>query len=465
MASSKGKVGGSPTEASPLKGGDGAVEERLDGFAAGTALFVSMVGAGCVNMPFIYKTAGFWLGNLSLAASSLLAWVSMVSLSFATAGGRCSSYDQLCAKSTSGSLKALMEMCLVLFLSGAVAAYIIITANVVDSLLSTFLGASACPSPVVLFGLIALLMFPISLPRSFDKMKFVNQFCFVSLLLVAAIIVIKSASLDKEAVDRAEASGGSGEASELPEKSADGIFGSFLAFVLTLPATSGSMNCHMNVPSVFAEMKRTVKPSAPLIFVATSVAGILFYAVVGLVPFFALGDRTEEDILKQLASISLQMPGVKERGFDVLITAAQVLLGASLILKAPLLFFCLRSLLLTYVHQISRDLAPSPLIAEANLKSNILVTFLCVFWCFCMAAMVPNLFLVITITGAVAGTMMMYIGPGLFSFRLEREEGALLGGGKSSGGEFRSTVWRATFLTVGGTAMGVLSLLAVAFSD
>jgi len=263
------------------------VTEKLSPAGAVVTILVSMIGCGVVAMPYAFRLTGTLLGVVALTVIAFLAWLSSHSLINACKISRSATYDQLGEKGLSLLFRRITSLSLAILLIGTVAAYIIIVSNIAESILEM----SSIPQAVV-FLCVAVLMYPLSVARSYEMMKFVSSFCFCAFLCIVGIMVWKAQWVRTH-----------------PSHDVPPADMSFVGVILSMPMLSNSMNGHMNVPQVYAELQRRHKKRASLLMALACVIGSIFYMVAGVIPYLAFGVTTQEDMLKQLALLVHQLNG------------------------------------------------------------------------------------------------------------------------------------------------------------
>eukprot|EP00386_Alphamonas_edax_P013567 GDKI01041885.1.p1 GENE.GDKI01041885.1~~GDKI01041885.1.p1 ORF type:complete len:429 (-),score=119.66 GDKI01041885.1:397-1683(-) len=390
------------------------IPETMSTMSASIAILVSMIGTGVVAMPYAMRLTGTYLGIGSLCFMGFLAWLSMHSLVKACAASRSASYEALAEKSLGMNFRRMSDASVVFVLVGTVTAYIIIASNIIRCFVPGNLP------DFVAFAAVALAMFPVCLARSYGGLSFVASFCFTSFLFISFSIIVRTY----------------GYASAPGKAEHPAATFSWIGVLLSLPMTGTAMNCHTNVPQVFAELNRGMKNRASALLFAVTGVACAFYLAAGLIPYWVFGADTQSDILSQLAKALVTSKFAENS--DALIVCAQALLGVSIILKTPLMCFPLRSVVLAAVD-------PSAQLATTSQAKNMLVTGSSLAFCYVAALCLPKLDLVIQLMGATAGNFLVFVAPGIFSLCLE---GA-------------SAKPRAYFMIVIGVVMAVASLTVV----
>lgn len=247
------------------------------------------IGAGVLGVPFAVRSMGAVLGALSLC---LVMAVSVLTLNVLTRAARAygaSSYQELVRKSMGWFAAHVVSLTLIAYVFGSCVAYTIVCADSFGEFNKRAFGSgsiAANRSVIVLFTSTCV-MLPMSLLRSMERMAFASSFSVLALLYTAVVVVAKGFDAVRAlffdifvATMRHDASGGGGGpdhdflASTPSRDVDDGVSGSTPhvrawvldhGTVLALPVLVFAFQCHVQVVSIFAELRNprvTRKPSS-----------------------------------------------------------------------------------------------------------------------------------------------------------------------------------------------------------
>ena len=254
------------------------------------------IGAGVLGVPFAVRSMGAVLGALSLC---LVMAISVLTLNVLTRAARAygaSSYQELVRKSMGWFAAHVVSLTLIAYVFGSCVAYTIVCADSFGEFNKRAFGSgsiAANRSVIVLFTSTCV-MLPLSLLRSMERMAFASSFSVLALLYTAVVVVAKGFNAVRAlffdvfvATMRHRSSGGGGPDHDfLASKDVDdGSSGNRTrdvrawvldpGTVLALPVLVFAFQCHVQVVSIFAELRdpsrATRKPSS---FVQAAAPGI-----------------------------------------------------------------------------------------------------------------------------------------------------------------------------------------------
>jgi len=365
------------------------LEERLSFVQGAISLAVSMIGTGIVSFPYGFALCGYVLGPMALIFLCVLAHVSYVSLIRCTAKMQVASYGGLLL-SVPKAWSHYTNISLWLLLVLATAAYVLITADIIRSVL---LGnASEVPlalrDPVV-FAVILLAVYPLCLLKSMHGLSVISAYCSFAIIAVVCLIVGESLRI--------------WTSSPPPESSAATASTEPRSVLLAMPILGCAMFGHMNVSQVYAELRPSVKPKASLVALTACLGSAALYMVVGAVGYAAFGRSAEPDVVAQLAA---------RGGEGGAVAAIQGLLASFIALKTPLLILPLRSLSLEVA-------APEVSPAELAAPRHALLTLSLLACVYLAAVALPDLGRLLAVLGAVCVVPLCFVVPARLSWASE----------------------------------------------
>ena len=248
------------------------------------------IGAGVLGVPFAVRSMGAVLGALSLC---LVMAISVLTLNVLTRAARAygaSSYQELVRKSMGWFAAHVVSLTLIAYVFGSCVAYTIVCADSFGEFNARAFGSgsfAANRSVIVLFTSTCV-MLPLSLLRSMERMAFASSFSVLALLYTAVVVVAKGIDavkalffdvLDIATMMRHRSSGGGGpDTNDFLAKSTPSSNSSVgsnphvrawvldKGTILALPVLVFAFQCHVQVVSIFAELRdpsrATRKPSS-----------------------------------------------------------------------------------------------------------------------------------------------------------------------------------------------------------
>jgi len=250
------------------------------------------IGAGVLGVPFAVRSMGAVLGALSLC---LVMAISVLTLNVLTRAARAygaSSYQELVRKSMGWFAAHVVSLTLVAYVFGSSVAYTIVCADSFGEFNQRAFGSgsiAANRSVIVLFTSTCV-MLPLSLLRSMERMAFASSFSVLALLYTAVVVVaegfdaVRALFFDIFVATTRHRSGDGGGGPDhhdflasTPSRDVDddGSSGSTPhvrawvldhGTVLALPVLVFAFQCHVQVVSIFAELRdpsrTTRKPSS-----------------------------------------------------------------------------------------------------------------------------------------------------------------------------------------------------------
>ena len=258
------------------------------------------IGAGVLSVPYAVRSMGAVLGALSLC---LVMAISVLTLNVLTRAARAygaSSYQELVRKSMGWFAAHVVSLTLIAYVFGSCVAYTIVCADSFGEFNTRAFGSgsiAANRSVIVLFTSTCV-MLPLSLLRSMERMAFASSFSVLALLYTAVVVVAKGVDavgalfLDVFIATMRHRSGGGGgpdrdfysatspSSNDVDDDGSTSSTPRVRAWVLdrgtvlALPVLVFAFQCHVQVVSLFAELRDarvSRKPSAaPGIEPATS---------------------------------------------------------------------------------------------------------------------------------------------------------------------------------------------------
>lgn len=359
--------------------GEGVVE-ALSGEGVLYSLCASMIGTGIAAMPMAFKLTGTTYGIILSILGAVFSWLGIISLQIASSRTKSTSFEQLGEACFGyGPLRYF-------FCEGSLAGILILACSIY-----IVLGSSGLTTLALNFGInvgfISLKFFSkiavtaiiggISLLRSYERLQFASLYCLFAYVTTAIIIAGKTMFMPIVP----------GSVPTTP---------SFNGILVAWAQVSLGFLCQFNIPGLYAETKRPLKPKFNTY--AAAAAGITWiaYTASGIFPYLAYRNTIKDNILVQLGT---DFPESR------LINIANLLLLSTAILSTPLYCFPLKSLALGLRHKS---------IETCSQVENMTATFGVVFFCMLLSMVVSNLSTLVQLGGSTFGVITMSVAPGAF---------------------------------------------------
>ncbi|EER08971.1 transmembrane amino acid transporter, putative [Perkinsus marinus ATCC 50983] len=269
-------------------------------------LISTAMGGGVLCLPYVMKQVGIINGVLLLSISSLIAFVTMYILIMCTVRVNKHSYGSLLGYCAGKWVAPVLDIILFFYGMGAVIAYFILLGDFLPALFQ-LVGVTVASRTICMVGAAAFAV-PLVLPRRLSALQYVSPVATFSLILTAAITMVKAR----------------GQASLLPPEAPMDllIFGWPLLKCFTI--TLFAYICHMNVVPVAGELvdptpTRVLKVTSRVAFVQLS-----FYIVIGVAGYISFSHLTNQNYITNYSS------------GDVLISLCRLSLSCSLLFSLPI---------------------------------------------------------------------------------------------------------------------------------
>ncbi|KAF4692680.1 hypothetical protein FOZ60_012794 [Perkinsus olseni] len=300
------------SSASPVPYRQGFVQRSFAPLTAGGirqstfTLISTAMGGGVLCLPYVMKQVGLINGVLLLSISSLIAFVTMYILIMCAIRVNKHSYGSLLGYCAGKWVAPVLDVVLFFYGMGAVIAYFILLGDFLPALFE-LVGVPGASRTICMVGAAAFAV-PFVLPRRLSALQYVSPVATFSLILTAAITMIKAR----------------GQSTMLPPEApmALALFGWPLlkSFTITLFAYI----CHMNVVPVAGEL---VDPTPARVLKATSRVAFVqlsFYIVIGVAGYISFSHLTNQNYITNYP------PG------DILISLCRLSLSCSLLFSLPI---------------------------------------------------------------------------------------------------------------------------------
>lgn len=359
------------------------VPEVLSGAHFITGIAATMLGAGVVSIPIIATICGSKGIIVALLLSGFVSLSSGITLINVTDITKATSFEGICSSTVKNFLLyfCLSDLSLILLTSLASTAYVLMIAGAVDSL---FRAAGLSISNIVTLLISSGLCAPMCFLRSYNQLKAASNFTTWVFLATIGIILWKTIAYDGP-IDYQE-----------PVPTLGG-------FMLGCSQLATAFLAHFNIPGLYAECRRDVKPKVGLYLAIAMLAAVTLYGALAIVCVNKFGLMVGPDMLKTLSDLN--------NAKDVVLLATQFLVAAGLCVKSPLVNFPIKTVLSRY-----RGID----IRTCSTMDNVLVTLASRGLILVLTLFLTRIDTVLQFAGATAGSAILLIGPGVFGLISER---------------------------------------------
>eukprot|EP00923_Selenidium_pygospionis_P055423 GHVN01096581.1.p1 GENE.GHVN01096581.1~~GHVN01096581.1.p1 ORF type:complete len:471 (-),score=19.39 GHVN01096581.1:106-1518(-) len=365
------------------------IPEVLSTTDAAITLIQSMFGTGLLVMPYYFMLSGSIAGVLLMMALCFVSYLSALTLCSLAHQTKAATIDQLGEEILGNTwfTRFIVKPSIPIHALGALASNVLVASLLMEISCRMFRIPTMDRS--LIQTLVTLSIAVLSISRNYGSFKVLTSVSFIGIMAVLGIIQLESYRLLNE-FDRQ------------PWSISSRVNG-VQSLLLSLPLIVMAFTCHLNVPQVYAEVRRHKKAGIyKILGIAFSCAGLI-YLITGLVPFYVLGaHKVDDDILWQYASF---------HGHETPLSLklAVACFGAVTIMKSPLIVLPLKQ---TIANTANIDLNKC-----SPFKNTVATLAVCV----CagiLAATLPHLSLMLQVNGSVFGNVLVFIIPGFLSLKV-----------------------------------------------
>ena len=380
----------------------------------------TILGAGILSLPsgvaaFTDDAGGLW------PASGLLLAMGLISAySFASIGRACRVHDvrtfsDAWGKSVDPKSAVVISSVITLKTFFSCLAFSIIIGDSFSSIFKSFgLPAVLTTRTNVILGLTLAVIFPLCLLKNLDALKTTSIMGLGGIVYCALFMAVRlvdgsyrgpSGRFFKDISDAVKPSF---------NKRLPGSTASHAIFVL-ISMLSTAFVAHYNAPKFWAELKNKTEQRYHTVIASSFGFAAAMYLSVMWTGFLTFGGHSTGFILNNYS------------GKDAFATVARICIGLAILFGYPLVFSALREGLF--------DLMRLPAVGDARAKHNVPATAVLMGLITALALKLTNLGLVVSLSGALIGAMLIYFVPAVMNIcniRKEALDAAAMGKGKNS---------------------------------
>ncbi|XP_068670207.1 uncharacterized protein [Montipora foliosa] len=400
------------TDSSPLLHITGSDDHERTGtvFSSIFTLISTMVGGGILSLPFAFQQGGFIVTSVVLLcvlmASTHGAFLIINSKRYCQ--GKIRNVEDVAYIAFGNKGKILTQVVFIVSLFLCSVAYWILIADQITPIMILLSGHhSFWSKKIVILTIPMLVIFPITLLKSLNALRFTSVLSVVCVVFLAGVVIFKSVESDI---------GGPVDDVRNPVQWWPQSFGG----LLTAIAISGlTFSCHFNILPMHGELRFQTRANKRIILYTAMGITYVLNVLVSFFAVFQFRQFTDQDITKNYPHR------------DFLVNVGRVALALTLLLSFPLLIFPCRAVINRLIWRIeNRSLLQSqPSIKSFEYLSNVTGTgpsrlmwlfetgFL-VFFGYILAYYIPQVAMVWGFVGAIGSTIMIYILPPAFYLRV-----------------------------------------------
>ena len=236
-------------------------------------VFNSAVGTGILTLPYAFLAAGLYGGALCLAFYVIVELGAVRAILECTAASRSSSYPQVVRHYLGDRAGAVFAGVIATYCFFAATAAFIIVVNVASPTLALVYGDGAAPawaSKYAQVGAAGVVVFPLLLLKNITSLRFTAMLSFAAILYVVAVVVAQFFERP-----------GAADAGPLD------AWGAWPSLVLAVPNVMLSLQAHIQIPSIYADMRPSLR-SVNAMTAAAAAAYALIAALYGIIAVFGL---------------------------------------------------------------------------------------------------------------------------------------------------------------------------------
>lgn len=372
----------------------------------------SAVGSGILAFPFAFRCGGILGGSIMSIFFGLTNTWSLTLIIEACHSTNSTNYQQIIRKLCGHRAETVVGALIFLYAWLADVGFFIIIADLLRPLLILWIGDGLWTQRWFILAVASILILPLMLLRRITSLQLSSMFALFSILYVVGMIsyfgICKiSPSLNDEISDDSPSS------VSLWPKGTD--------FVLAVPVTCLALQCHVQVPAIYAEVRPDLRsPEWMKWVIYTSITiCLVLYIPAGIFGYVTFNDDTPADILEDK----------KYPADNAAVELARVCIILTSICCIPLNHFPARLAAYEILRGKYREEVEYKLMLEnlreeqqqpADIPSRFyyLEAFCFYVSAYMLALILPDIDVVLDIMGATAGVAVIFILPGIMLYKL-----------------------------------------------
>jgi len=371
----EGEIGLVSPEKEPLLGKNqqrASPEGKASSIATGFGIFKSIVGGSVLALPWAFSQAGWLYGfcaQLVIVSVNFYTYV-IVAYYSAEDGHKIVSFREVCERAGGQVLGIAYDILIVILLSLALLAYVILIGDCLMDFLNFFnLPYFFTIRKLWITIIFAVVLFPLSLFDNLTALRYssiigVTAVIYVGILMVAYLLIER----DNNAIVK-------------PGQSLSGL-------CLYFGLTSAAYNAHFNAPDFYRELRNRSMKKYTLICGASYLCIFIVNSVIGLSGYVLVGYGVTQNVLNSMRN-------------SIPATFAYLAVGISVIGSYPIILQATRA---SYLSIIKLFLHKTSLCKREHLIATIILSLL--FWI--LGIWVDSVGVVLTMAQSVGGNAICY---------------------------------------------------------
>jgi amino acid permease len=405
-------------------------------------LSAATLGAGALSLPYAVSLIGVKLALVLLVIAVVGAFLSVELLVASLDSARCNTYELVTTRRLGARAAVCVEIAILSFCFGTCVAYVMALGDIIDVLLvKPALLPSWAPHTrsQLMIAVWALLLFPISMPRSLAALQNATFGSTVALFVLVGTVCWHTArALSEAGADDVHALAPALAAA--PAAADESVVGVVSRVASALSIIMFAFTCQVNVPEVYEELKG--RSAAKMRRVTATALGIALalYVLIGVGAYLEFGASTKPDVL---SNYDVWAPGRRDRPM----LPSYALMGMAIVVAFPFNVFPARQTIMNALGaSAGHELGAEDGERRSELHNGLLHVGLTVGLtgaALLVALFVPGINVVFQLLGGTASALVCFCVPGMLALRsglpmLERRSGrlatyALVGAGGAAG--------------------------------
>eukprot|EP01086_Lenisia_limosa_P007647 TRINITY_DN27713_c0_g1_i1.p1 TRINITY_DN27713_c0_g1~~TRINITY_DN27713_c0_g1_i1.p1 ORF type:complete len:431 (-),score=81.07 TRINITY_DN27713_c0_g1_i1:5-1150(-) len=347
-----------------------------------------VVGAGVLSLPFALRCTGIVAGGVAIVFVCMLSIIAVRLLTKCSDRFCIFSYKEIAVKAIGPKAGKLVEAVVMLYATGLCIAFSVLVGDFLPSVSEHLFPDTILTDRAVAIGLASFfVLFPLSLIRDVDRLKFSSFFAvvFVTFFIGAASFRFKE--------------------SGITENKVDWVINPSIKLLQSFPIIGVAFVCHFNALQLYETLaKRTAKMMMGVSYLSLFLCALIYLGT-ALVGYLSFGVETEGNLANNYDAD------------DVLILVARLGMTVTVLFSYPLLFMAVRtSIELLFCKRYSPT-------AYSSKTRSFFITFFGVAFCSLIAYFAKDVETVLTFVGSVFATCVVYFFPAIFYIRIFPKKG------------------------------------------
>ncbi|ELP94964.1 vacuolar amino acid transporter, putative [Entamoeba invadens IP1] len=343
----------------------------------------TIIGSGTLAIPLAFQFSGYVGGPVLLLVAWFLSAFAMYLLTYVCVKTHMWTYKEISEKIGGKWLSYLVQISIFCYTTGTCIAYPIFLGGFMPHIFSTFAPRTILVDrhfDIMIIGF--CVVYPLSMFKNLSALKYASLLCLVCVIYTTITTIIETFTTYFDNF----------------ENNPPVWFNADIQFLRGFPYMTCAFTAHYNVLRFYSELKgRSIKKMNLIVLVSTFVS-FLVYLLIGLFGYFSLNPNLTGNILVDYPTSDIPM-------FIACIS------------------FCLvMSLSFPLVHHAQRDIFDKLVFAgwEDSQVRRVSLSLILISVCMFLAAAVEQISTVLAYNGSIFGSLVVYIFPSVFAFKVAK---------------------------------------------